>query len=552
MRFSFTGDDDVWVFIDNRLALDLGGIHPEQSGSFSVDQVLGAGEIGKNHILRVFYVERHSSASNITIETNIVAPPAGVGISIKDNTGTGGMVDNGSFDKPANDTLMLYSVVASDDGTVLMPGTGYNCNNVVWTIGGKETGRGCEIKIVENTVKDGGYNIEVKYTPPGYDPVYGKTTLVVRAMPPSSVHIQVTSEPKPKGGSLHDDVLFGPGDSILVAYAMLRDKYGNFVGYAGVVYGAGSNDWSSDGGAAVWTVYGKNGAPAVVAKVLPPANGDSTKANGDRDRGSVSVLKMPSGVGARDSIKVEYRICTPRVGGSGMDCGKLLTDAVEVGGKNKGTGAISVNIMNNPFRSDPSGAGRLCVALSLPGTAVKDVRASINIFDREGALVIDTIISAVVAGGLEWRWNGADKKGRLVGTGTYLLKADCNALDYSNGDRMEYSVTRPVGVIRGNGNFTAGSSPIAMFSGNSVGFFWSGGAIKGGSLSVYDASGNIVNKVKIEASPSTGERYPVGSWNLTDTNGRPVGEGSYLVKGVIKTVNGKSEKVTAVLGVVSK
>ncbi|KAM9989214.1 hypothetical protein ACTFIY_005261 [Dictyostelium cf. discoideum] len=37
--FSFTGDDDVWVFINNKLAVDLGGMHPPSSSSVNLDRL---------------------------------------------------------------------------------------------------------------------------------------------------------------------------------------------------------------------------------------------------------------------------------------------------------------------------------------------------------------------------------------------------------------------------------------------------------------------------------------------------------------------------------
>ena len=71
--FKFEGDDDVWVFINDKLAVDLGGLHPKQLRSVNLDE--SAAELGLEkgtiYPLDLFHAERHTTASTFRIDTNL-------------------------------------------------------------------------------------------------------------------------------------------------------------------------------------------------------------------------------------------------------------------------------------------------------------------------------------------------------------------------------------------------------------------------------------------------------------------------------------------------
>jgi fibro-slime domain-containing protein len=67
--FTFRGDDDVWVFINGKLVIDLGGRHVALEKSVDL-KTLGLTD-GDSYILDFFLAERHTSASNCLITTSL-------------------------------------------------------------------------------------------------------------------------------------------------------------------------------------------------------------------------------------------------------------------------------------------------------------------------------------------------------------------------------------------------------------------------------------------------------------------------------------------------
>ena len=89
MIFSFNGDDDMWVLIDDEVVLDIGGVHAPIEGSINFStglvetfyysngsKVVYSSKTNKftagNHTLKIYYLERGGDLSNCKIEFNLL------------------------------------------------------------------------------------------------------------------------------------------------------------------------------------------------------------------------------------------------------------------------------------------------------------------------------------------------------------------------------------------------------------------------------------------------------------------------------------------------
>jgi fibro-slime domain-containing protein len=116
--FNFSGDDDVWVYINGKKVIDLGGVHGSQAQNVNLDSL--SLTAGQTYDLDFFFAERHTTQSNFTITTNIALEPAPSPDGDEDNDGVTNILEGSNKETDTDqDGKPDYQDTDSDKNGVL-------------------------------------------------------------------------------------------------------------------------------------------------------------------------------------------------------------------------------------------------------------------------------------------------------------------------------------------------------------------------------------------------------------------------------------------------
>jgi fibro-slime domain-containing protein len=238
LSFDFAGDDDVWAFINNKLVMDLGGMHSTLRNTIYMDSIAaGYGLVeGNKYPFDLFYCERHSIFSTFLMTTNLFAPPSNLRLYPRPGAPDSTNVPLSNIDTlGAGEPFTVYAHVFDTLGW--HPEWD---STVIWEITDPEgrvllsSNSGPYVTLVPKKAF-GSVTLKATYIPD--DPLRSRATvsidLYIGPGKPHHITVQNTDAIGDKTKEIDLDALtFSKDQDSAVLYAVIRDSLGNFIRFA--------------------------------------------------------------------------------------------------------------------------------------------------------------------------------------------------------------------------------------------------------------------------------------------------------------------------------
>lgn len=407
MIFDFEGDDDVFVFVNRELVLEIGGIHQPAQASFNVDNVGGLVN-GRQYDLHVFYAERHSALSTIKITTNIISAPADMGLYPKPSQPdvAGNEPYGDRIEWTVGEPLEVYAHLF-DSSKAWRPDLS---EHVTWTIEGDPSLPGTIndpfISLTPTQITEPTKDLVITATfrdpnNPDAPPSIKTLRIKVNPGPPTQLDIQADSAVVSWGAKDDfNEIYFRNDETYKDVWVVLRDQYGNYVRHAS------NAQWQS-----------LDGEVATV----------------DRMTGSSArVIKRFTGVGEETYIIVtdgNYKPDTIAVGSIGEKSMAIGPNPF-VPGKSSLRATFppkTIDFYRDVIGEDDDG---LLVAIDAPKPLKPNPNnpksfGKVVIYDCVGNIVYQSdedLKQAKAARSYGFVWDGKNNRRRTVGPGVYLVR----------------------------------------------------------------------------------------------------------------------------------
>jgi fibro-slime domain-containing protein len=415
MSFDFTGDDDVWAFINGKLAMDLGGIHQSTNGTIRLDNAASDYNLveGRTYPFDFFYVERHVSRSTIKVMTNLFTPDVNVRLYPKegtpDNNGNNAITDTYKALSGEADTLYAHAFDSTEwkpdwDKLVtweLTDASGKITSGVAAQNGGI---------VIPPGKANTEYRLTVKFINPD-DPTRKEHTSSIRISigvgRPYQITFQKTMDSTQIVTSPLTSLTIGQTEKDATLYAVVRDSVGYFIRFAT------NAAWNSSNTSAATVSSEKNAAYKGIIKKVENGTTTVTASENGLKPGSIEV-----------TVAKDPTIITVTPSSNPVIPGTTIPSVIRTHFEPVIT---SQKTANGTHQTSDNG---VIIAVYIKGTPLKPVEGQSSsygkarLYDAMGNIVRNDLEVYKTANDTDYGiyWDLRNKNNRLVGPGTYLAE----------------------------------------------------------------------------------------------------------------------------------